>query len=421
MGPRLIPAVIILSISSFVVASGGTALAPEYPRLWGAAVALVVLGGITPLIYAVNARIIPVFSRRDWATPNLLAAAMFLALASGWLAFVGRAGGWGLIEGGAMAVGLAGGMAFMWSIMSLFRSPVTNRPASPLPFPEQAAIDRIGIQFTRLAGIWLILGLVVGLMLVVWVPSTGRWDLVWAHAMLLGWFLSMASGVCYHVLPRWTGQQWRWPRLPLLHLRLVQLGLPVMLLALATNWQWLFFVAGPVQTVALLFFVANLLPQARELPAVPRVGVTAAGWMLVIGSTLGAGFALDPVNHVTLRFTHAQTNLFGWTALLVCGVGYYLFPRFAGSALAWPVLARLQMALLAAAVVVNATVWWWYVSRDQGIQPLLIGSGLLITLSLATFVTIVARTFFGASPAAVTSSVSLGRRRDRSSTMLKMN
>jgi hypothetical protein len=411
MGPRVVPAIVILAILGFAGASVGTALAPEYPRLWGAAVALVILGGITPLIYAVNARIVPVFSRRDWAKPRLLTSAMVLAVGSGWLAFAGRAGGWTIVEGLAMLLALAGGLGFMVSIVTLFRSPVTNRPASPLPFPEQQTIDRIGVQFTRLAGIWLIVGLVIGLMLVFWSPGAGRWELVWAHAMLVGWFLSMASGVCYHVLSRWTGKQWRWPRLPLIHLRLVQLGLPVMVLALATDLSWLFFVAGPVQTIAILLFIANVLPQARHLPTVPRIGVTAASWMLVIGATLGAGFAVDPVNHVTLRFTHAQTNLFGWTALLVCGVGYYLFPRFAGQALAWPRLARVQMAVLVTAVVFNATVWWWYISRDPGAQTIVIVSGLIISASIFTFLAIVARTFFGASRSTVTSSVSLQRRR----------
>jgi hypothetical protein len=411
MGPRLVPLVIVAAILGFVGASAGTALAPEYPRLWNASVGLVILGGITPLIYAVNARIVPVFSRRDWQRPELMKAAMILALASGWLTFLGRAGGWGFIEATGLTAALAGGLAFMVSIVSLFRSPVTERPSPPPPFEEQRTIDKVAIQFTRLAGIWLIIGLVVGLMMVIWTPSFGRWELVWAHAMLLGWFLSMASGVSYHVLSRWTGQQWRWPRLPGIHLRLVQLGLPVMLLALALDTQWLFFVAGPIQTIALLLYVANVLPQARHLPTIPRIGVTAAAWMLVIGATLGAGFALDPVNHVTLRFTHAQTNLFGWAGLLVCGVGYYLFPRFAGYALAWPRLAKIQMAVLVISVVANATIWWWFISRDAGIQPWLIGTGLLITLSIATYGAIIGKTFFAASPTSVGSSVQLQRNR----------
>ena len=411
MGPRLTPLVIVAAILGFVGASAGTALAPEFPRLWNASVGLVILGGITPLIYAVNARIIPVFSRRDWQRPELMKAAMILALASGWITFIGRAGGWWFVEAVGSTAALAGGLAFMVSIITLFRSPVTDRPAAPPPFPEQTPVDRIGIQFTRLAGVWLIAGLVIGLIIVFWTPSVGRWELVWAHAMLIGWFLSMASGVSYHVLPRWTGQQWRWPRLPGIHLRMVQLGLPVMVLALALDTQWLFFVAGPVQTVALLLFAANVLPQAKHLPAVPRIGVTAASWMLIIGVTLGAGFAVDPINHVTLRFTHAQTNLFGWAGLLVCGVGYYLFPRFAGQALAWPRLAKIQMSLLIVAVVINATIWWWYVSRDPGMQSLLITTGLLITISLATYALIIGKTFFAASPSAVGSAVRLQRSR----------
>lgn len=411
MGPRLTPLVIVAAILGFVGASAGTALAPEYPGLWNASLGLVILGGITPLIYAVNARIIPVFSRRDWQRPELMKAAMILAIASGWITFAGRAGNWWFVEAAGAGAALAGGLAFMISIISLFRSPVSERPAPPPPFPEQISVDRVGIQFTRLAGTWLIVGLVIGLILVFWTPSFGRWELVWAHSMLIGWFLSMASGVSYHVLSRWTGQQWRWPRLPAIHLRLVQLGLPVMVLALALDTRWLFFIAGPVQSIALLLFAANALPQARRLPVVPRIGVTAATWMLVIGVTLGAGFAVDPINHVTLRFTHAQTNLFGWAGLLVCGIGYYLFPRFAGQALAWPRLAKIQMSVLILAVVTNATIWWWYVSRDPAIQPLLITTGLAITLSLATYALIIGKTFFAASPSAVGSSVQLQRNR----------
>ncbi len=407
MGPRLVPLVIVAAVLGFVGASAGTALAPEFPRLWNAAIGLVILGGITPMIYAVNARIIPVFSRRDWQMPNLLAAAMILAIVSGWITFIGRAGGWTGVEAIGLLAALAGGLSFMASIVMLFRSPVSDRPSPPPPFPEQSNIDQTATQFTRLAGMWLIVGLLIGAVSVFWTPSFGRWELVWAHAMLIGWFLSMASGVSYHVLPRWSGQHWRWPRLPAIHLRLVQFGLPVMVLALAIDTQWLFFVAGPVQTIALLLFVVNVLPQASGLPMVPRIGVTAASWMLVIGVTLGAGFAIDPINHVTLRFTHAQTNLFGWAGLLVCGVGYYLFPRFAGNALAWPRLAKIQMTLLIIAVVINATVWWWYVSRDAGVQTWLIASGLLITASLATWALIVGKTFFSASRSSVGASVQM--------------
>jgi hypothetical protein len=413
MGPRLVPLVIVAAILGFAGASAGTALAPEYPRLWNASIALVILGGITPLIYAVNARIIPVFSRREWRWPKLMAAAMLLTIIGAWITFAGRAVGSTLIEGIGLAAALVAGLAFMVSIITLFRLPVGDKPSPPPPFPEQTNIDRVGIRFTRMAGIWLIVGLILGLALVFWIPGTGRWELVWAHSLLIGWFLSMASGVSYHVLSRWTGTPWRWPRLPIIHLRLVQFGLPIMMLALALDSRWLFLIAGPAQTIAVLLFLANVIPQAGHLKPIPRIGVTAAGWMLAIGVTLGAGFATDPVNHVTMRFSHAQINLFGWAGLLVCGIGYYLFPRFAGQALAWPRLAKIQMTVLIAAIAINATIWWWYTSRDANVQNLLIISGLAITLSLATYAIIIGKTFFAASPSAVGSSVQLQRGRPK--------
>jgi hypothetical protein len=411
MTPGYVPHTIVAAILAFAGAAAGTALSPEFPRLWSASVALAILGGITPLIYAVNARVVPVFSRRDWRRPDVMTAAMGLAVASGWIVFAGRAAGSSAIEALGMASALAGGVAFMASILLLFRSPQTNRPAPPVSGPDLAKSDRVATQFTRLAGIWLIVGLTIGFVLVFWTPSVGRWELVWAHAMLVGWFLSMASGVFYHVAPRWTGRPWSWPRLLPIHLRLAQFGLPVMVLALALDMSALFFIAGPVQTIALLLLIANLLPQAVRLPAVPRIGVTSAGIMLVIGATLGAGFAIDPANHVTLRFTHAQINLFGWAGLLVCGVGSYLFPRFAGHALVWPRLAAIQMSVLVGAVVVNSSIWWWYVSRDQSIQPLLIASGVVIAASLAVFALIVGKTFLAASPTSVGSTVELQRTR----------
>jgi hypothetical protein len=410
MGPRLVPLVIVAAILGFAGASAGTALAPEFPRLWNASIGLVILGGITPMIYAVNSRVVPVFSQRTWRYPHLMMFAMIAAIASGWITFAGRAGSWQIVEALGLTLALAGGLAFMASIVTLFRSPKTSTPPLPDPSGTQNSTDRIGTRFTRLAGVWLIVGLVIGLVTVFWTPSFGRWELVWAHAMLIGWFLSMACGVCYHVLPRWTGQQWRWPRLPGIHLRLVQLGLPVMVLALAFDLERLFLVAGPLQTIALLLFVANVLPQARHLRAIPRIGVTAASWMLIIGTTLGAGFAIDPINHATLRFTHAQVNLFGWAGLLVCGVGYYLFPRFAGNALAWPRLAKVQMGVLTAGVVINATIWWWYVSRDSGVQPWLIATGLIITVSLVAYAMIIGRTFSSAVPSSVGASVPMQQR-----------
>ena len=276
VGRRIVPFTLVAAALAFAVAAASAGLTLERPRLWSAAVALVVLGGITPTIYAVNLRILPVFSRRTWRWPRLFMAGILSALAGAWLTYLGRAFGWGSVETLGACAALAGGLLYAVSVIALFRSAPTSKFGPPLPFPEQAAVDAVGVRFTRLAGAYLLLGLLVGVMLRFWTPERGRWDLVWAHTLLLGWFLSMASGVCYHVLPRWTSARWRTPRLILPHYRVIQFGLPLMLLALALDTKWLFMLAGPLLALALLLFLFNVVPLvaafAGHLAAGRRVG-----------------------------------------------------------------------------------------------------------------------------------------------------
>lgn len=395
VGKRLVPATVVAAIFAFAVGQLNFGLALDHPQLWRAALALVILSGITPLIYAVNLRIVPVFSRRTWPSPRLLPAAILASLAGGWLVYLGRATFVEPLEILGSTAALLGGIHFLAAIMRLFRSPAKGGPAPPLPFPEQAAIDRIGTRFMGLAGVYLLFGLAVGLLLTIWTPQTGRWELVWAHAMLLGWFLTMAAGVCYHVLPRWTSVRWSDTRRIRAHLYLVEGGLPLMILALALNLRWLFFVAGPIQTVAVLLFIWNILPAALALPRVTRLGLAGAALMLGIGVSIGASMAMDPVRHAILRQSHAEINVFGWTGLLISSIGYYLFPRFAGQPLRWPRLGYVQLAALALGVATSAPAWWWYLSFDPGARWLILAGSLLSTGSFALFGLNLAATFYG--------------------------
>jgi hypothetical protein len=393
MGRRIVPAVIVAAILAFTVAAASLAFVPETSRLWSASVALVVLGGITPLIYAVNARIVPVFSGRTWQRPHVLFAAMLLSISGGWLVFGGRAlPSDGLELSGALAA-LAGGALFMLSIVWLFRSPKTSAATPPLPYPDQAAVDQVGTHFMRLASSYLLLGLLVGIVLLLWTPSHGRWELVWAHLMLVGWFMSMAAGVLYHVLPRWTDGRWKHPELIRAHLLITLVALPAMVIALALDRTTLFAVAGSLQAIALFLMVWNIVPLAWKLPGISRTAVFAAASFLTLGVSIGASSAIDPLNHVTLRLTHAQINLFGWAGLLICGVGYYLFPRLAGQPLRWPHLAQAQMVVLLLGVVISATAWRWYFAGDRGVTPYITVSALMMAGSFLTFAVIVGLTF----------------------------
>jgi hypothetical protein len=280
---------------------------------------------------------------------------MELTIIGAWLATVGYVAEEERLIRLGHAAALAGGLVFVSNLLRLFRQQPGHAPAPPLPYPDQAAVDRAAIQFTRLSGLFLLTGLVVGVLTSWWQPESGRWNLVWAHAMLVGFFLSMASGVCYHVLARWTGRRWRAVAPIRLHLLTVAIGLPSMLLALATGRDGLFAVAGPLQAAAVLFFLVNIAAMLPGLPILTRTAMTAAGILLAAGVTLGALFALEPALGARLRLVHAELNLFGWTGLLIAGVGYYLFPRLLGRPLQWPVAAWAQIGCLGSGVLLCAT------------------------------------------------------------------
>lgn len=392
MGRFLVPTAMVASAVAFAVAAATAGAAAVRPALWGAAVALAMLGGVIPIIYAVNIRIVPVFTRRVWTSEPRLRAQVILALAGAWATFAGLAAGvaW-LAVAGRVAV-LAGAVLFAANIAALLRQPVGRMPPPPLPFPEQAAVDRIATRFTAMAGGYLLFGLAAALATAVWRPPFGRWDLVSAHAILLGFFVSMAAGVCYHVLPRWTTGRWRAIAPIRWHLWLAAAGLPVMLLALASGWGPLFAVAGPLQAAAVALFLGNIAPLLRGLPRPTGGAFVAAGILLLVGVGFGAAFAIDPVLGARLRVAHADLNLFGFAGLLISGAAVYLGPRFAGRALRWPRLADAQVALLVAGIVCAVAGAAWRALGDGPLAVPLVGQGL-VAASFALLAVMLAGTF----------------------------
>jgi hypothetical protein len=365
VGRYLVPAAMVTAMFAFATAALAAGLTPYRPSWWQGAISLAVLGGITPMIYAVNFRILPVFSRRSWPRESWLRLQMGLAIAGAWTVFAGDIANWeGIVVAGS-GLALGSGIMFSANLVGLFRQPVV-RSSPPVPYPGQIAVDRIATQFMRLAGAYLLIGLAVGVITSLWRPEPGRWDLVWAHAMLVGFFLSMASGVSYHVLARWTGREWRSLASICLHFATVVLGLPLMLFALALNQAVLLAVAGPLQALGAGLFLVNIAPMVPALPDKTRTAFTCAMVLLGGGVALGAAFAIDPAIGARLRLAHAEVNLFGWTGLLISGAGYYLVPRFAGQPLRWPRLATVQLGALMVGVALAAIALAW---RAYGAGP----------------------------------------------------
>lgn len=389
MGRILVPATIVAAMAAFAVAALSAGLSAYRLTWWPAAVQLAILGGIVPMIYAVTIRIVPVFSRRSWPSEGWLQVQVAAAITGAWVVWASQIADWtaGLALGHGLA--LAGGLTHTLNIVRLFRQPAAQTPALPLPDPGQATVDRLATRFTRLAGMYLLVGLAIGAVTSLWIPSIGRWDLVWAHALLVGYFLSMAAGVCYHVLSRWTGRRWRWQWPIRLHLLLVAVGLPVMLMALATGWMPLFAIAGPLQALAVVLFLANIAPMLGGLPARTGVAIALAGTFLLAGVSLGAVFAIEPAIGARLRFVHAELNLFGWTGLLICGVGYYLIPRLLGRPLRWPRLATFQLACLVAGVLLSTAALAWRAYGDAS-PELILGAHVLVALGFVQFAMLIA-------------------------------
>lgn len=357
MGHRALGATMSLSLLALATAVAFAGYSRTYPRWWEAAISLAVLSGIFPMILAVNTRIVPVFSRRNWASPSLVRLMVVCALTGGWLVFGGRI----YDQKAAIVIGsgfsLAAGLLFLANLGQLFRQK-PMRPGPPLPFPEQVVADRIAIGFTRLSAVWLLVGLTIGFVTAIHTPEMGRWELVWAHAMLVGFAFSMATGVTYHVLPRWTNGRWRSIRALKVHFYVTVVALPLMVLALAIDSQVLFHMAAPLQAAVIALWIGNCLPFIRKLPRMTAIGVGAAALALAFGIALGMDFAVTPVNGALLRPVHAELNLFGWAAVLITGVTYYFAPRFAGAPLRWSQLAPVQLGLTIGGLAVSIVLVW---------------------------------------------------------------
>lgn len=358
MGHRMLGAVMTAALLDLAIASVAAGVSLERGYVWPAAVGMAVLGVIVPMIMAVNIRIVPVFSRRDWADPHLVQVMPWLAIVAGWLVFVGRALAWPDVVTLGFLAALGASVLFVVNIGRLFRSPPSSRPSAPLPYPEQARVDRVATGFMRIAILWLLVGAMAGAATAIHPPARGRWDLVWAHALLIGFAFSMASGVTYHVLPRWTTGRWAAVGAIRLHLGVTLVALPLMILALAIDSNLLFHMAAPIQAMVIALWIGNCLPFVRRLPRATGVAFGAAMTALAVGIGLGMSFAVDPANGARLRTVHGEIQLFGWAGLLICGAIYYLVPRFAGAPWRWPRSIPFQLGSMIGGVAAAGSIGW---------------------------------------------------------------
>ena len=315
---------------------------------WTASVQLAVLGGITIMIYGVNVQALPVHSGKQWRSLPLVATQVGAGIAGAWLVALGY--GWReepLVRIGHV-LAFAGAVLFLANLMLLFSGPGARPPRIAWhERTQQQKVDRLAIPFTMLSGLMVVVGTALTVLLDFWQPSSGRWDLVWAHVMLLGFFFPMASGTSYHMLARWSGRDFRSLRLIGLHLIAFLIGMPAMTIALAIDADMVFRIGAIAMAVSMVAWAVNILPVAWPLAAAARGGIALAMGFMVIGIGFGVMFALDPAAGARLRSTHVVSNLFGFAGLLISGFGYRYVPQLAGVPhICWPRLELPQLGLM---------------------------------------------------------------------------
>lgn len=390
---RLIAAGVTLGPLGMAVALFLAGYSQRHPQWWQPSVQLAVLGGITIMIYGVNVEALPTHSGKPWRSLHLVALQLLSGTAGAWLA----AWGYGYRNADLIKVGHAlafvGACLFLINLFLLFLQPGARPPK--IPWAErkmQQKIDRLAIPFTMISGMMVVIGTGVGLILNWWRPEQGRWDLVWGHLMLLGFFFAMASGTSYHMLARWAGFDFASIRVVAVHLIAYLLSLPAMVIALGWDVEWLFFIGGPLMAVSMFAWAASLLPVAWRLEPAVRVGITLAMIFMAAGVVLGVLFAIDPAYGPRLRSTHVMANLFGFSGLLISGFGYRYVPELAGTqGMRWPQwkMPQLMLMLLGCGIgmVFMGLRMYGHIEPDVVLWPCALGAVGMLIFAVNTAVT----------------------------------
>jgi cbb3-type cytochrome oxidase subunit 1 len=107
------------------------------------------------------------------------------------------------------------------------------------------------------------------------------------------------------------------------------------------------------------------------------------------GIGLGVVFGLNRGQGPLWRPLHAELNLWGWVTLLIYGMAYHLFPRFAARPLASARLAWAQGWLAMAGVALAAIGWLAGALEWPLPRALLIGGGAVEWVAAALFAALI--------------------------------
>ena len=86
-------------------------------------------------------------------------------------------------------------------------------------------MSQVTLRFIKASLIYLLTGVSMGLMMLLWPRWIGVYLPIHAHINLLGWVSMLMFGVSYHILPRFSGKQLYSDMLANLHFWFSNIGL----------------------------------------------------------------------------------------------------------------------------------------------------------------------------------------------------
>ncbi len=229
------------------------------------------------------------------------------------------------------------------------------------------------------------------------------------HSFLLGFFTMMIFGVTYHIIPMFTGKGFYSPMLAYTHLVLSNIGAIGILAFLLFSPYYPTEIhpvargAAVLEAVSLLIFIFNMLltfikgipgtgmpnpfgPTDKETDLVATRYTSASMIYFFIGCILGAAMFLRSGTIYSIMPVHAHINLVGFVSMMIFGVSYHMFPRFAERPLHSIKIASLQFSILNIGLLGMVLVFGLVDRSGMTYRLLLPTFGMILTISFGMYI-----------------------------------
>ncbi|MEK6725839.1 MAG: cbb3-type cytochrome c oxidase subunit I [Deltaproteobacteria bacterium] len=230
------------------------------------------------------------------------------------------------------------------------------------------------------------------------------------HAFLLGFFTMMIFGVTYHIIPMFTEKGFYSPVLAYTHLFLSNLGVIGIITFLLFSTYYpteshpMAKGAAVLEAASLIVFIFNMLltfikgipgtgppnpfgTTDKETDLVATRYTSASIIYFLIGCVLGAWMFLSPGDIYFIMPVHAHINLVGFVSMMIFGVSYHMFPRFAGRPLHSIPIARRQFTVLNVGLI-GMVLLFAFAERDGAIYRVILplfGTATSVSIGLYVY------------------------------------